>query len=61
MATNRPVGDNARVGAVKGRSQTYNPRTDSWVKRDASTGKFMDNKTSSNTPFKGVRKENKDK
>ena len=57
MATNRPVGDNSRVGAVKGRSQTYNPKTDSWVKRDTSTGRFMDKKTSSNTPFKGVRKE----
>ena len=57
MATNKPVGDNARVGAVRGRSQTYNPKTDSWVKRDTSTGKFIDNKTSSNKPFKGVRKE----
>ena len=57
MAKNKEVGDNARVGAVKGRSQTYNPKTDSWVKRDAETGKFMDNKTSSNKPFKGVRKE----
>ena len=57
MAKNKPIGDNARVGAVKGRSQTYNPKTDSWVKRDTSTGRFMDNKTSSHTPFKGVRKE----
>lgn len=57
MAKNKEVGDNARVGAVKKRSQTYNPKTDSWVKRDAETGKFMDNKTSDNTPFKGVRKE----
>lgn len=57
MAKNKPIGDNARIGAVKSRSQTYNPRTDSWVKRDATTGRFMDNKTSANTPFKGVRKE----
>ena len=57
MAKNKTTGDNARVGAVKERSQTYNPKTDSWVKRDAATGRFMDNKTSSNTPFKGVRKE----
>ena len=28
-----------------------------WTKRDSQTGKFMDVKTSSNTPFKGVRKE----
>lgn len=57
MATNRPVGDNSRVGAVRGRSQVYNPTTGLWTKRDAQTGKFMDVKTSSNTPFKGVRKE----
>jgi hypothetical protein len=56
MATN-PPNDNSRKGAVKERSQTYNPRTDSWVKRDTSTGRFMDVKTSDNTPFKGVRKE----
>ena len=57
MATNRPVGDNARVGAVRGRSQSYNPSTGLWTKRDTQTGKFMDVKTSSNTPFKSVRKE----
>lgn len=57
MAKNKPYGDNARVGAVKGRSQVYNPKTDSWVKRDTTTGRFMDVKTSSNSPFKGVRKE----
>ena len=55
MATNRPVGDNSRVGAVRGRSQVYNPTTGLWTKRDAQTGKFMDVKTSSNTPFKGKR------
>ena len=27
MAKNKPYGDNARVGAVKGRSQVYNPKT----------------------------------
>lgn len=57
MAVNRPTGDNARVGAVRQRSLVYNPKTDSWVKRDANTGRFMDVKTSDNTPFKGVRKE----
>lgn len=57
MATNPPSGDGQRKGAVKGRSQTYNPKTDSWVKRDTETGKFMDMKTSDNKPFKGVRKE----
>ena len=57
MATNRPVDDNARVGAVRGRSQSYNPSTGLWTKRDTQIGRFMDVKTSSNTPFKGVRKE----
>lgn len=56
MATNPPYGDNRRNGAVKGRSQTYNPKTDKWVKRDAETGQFMDVKQDG-TPFKGVRKE----
>lgn len=56
MAKNAPYGDNARKGAVKDRSQTYNPTTDKWVKRDAKTGKFMDVKQDG-TPFKGVRKE----
>ena len=56
MATNPPK-NNARIGAVRQRSQTYNPRTDAWVKRDANTGRFMDVKTSNNKPFKGVRKE----
>jgi hypothetical protein len=57
MATNKPTGDNARKGAVKERSQVFNPKIDSWVKRDTETGKFMDVKTSSNKPFKGVSKE----
>lgn len=56
MATN-PPNDNSRKGAVRERSQTYNPKSDSWVKRDTNTGRFMDNKTSNNKPFKGVRKE----
>ena len=57
MAVNKPYGDNARVGAVKDRSQVYNPKTDKWVMRDSQTGKFMDVKTTDNKPFKGVRKE----
>lgn len=57
MAVNKPYGDNARVGAVKDRSQIYNPKTGKWVKRDSQTGKFMDVKTTDNKPFKGVRKE----
>lgn len=56
MATNKPYGDNARKGAVRDRSQTYNPKTEQWVKRDSETGKFMDAKQDGK-PFKGVRKE----
>lgn len=56
MATNPPSGDGHRNGAVRGRSQTKTP-SGNYVKRDASTGRFMDVKTSSKTPFKGVRKE----
>ncbi|WP_221031583.1 hypothetical protein [Actomonas aquatica] len=56
MATNKPVGDNARVGAVRKRSQTHNPSNDRWTKRDAETGQFMDQKAD-DKPFKGVRKE----
>lgn len=57
MATNRKSGDNRRHGAVKKRSQVKNPKNNLWVKRDSETGKFMDVKNSSKTPFKGVRKE----
>ena len=56
MAKN--TGENHRHGAVDNRSQVYNPKNDSWTKRDSGTGRFMDQKTSCNDPFKGVRKEN---
>lgn len=56
MATNPPKGDGKRNGAVRSRSQTKTP-SGHWVKRDADSGRFMDVKTSSKTPFKGVRKE----
>ena len=55
MATNGPKGGGRR-GAVKGRSQTLNTKSGRWVKRDTSTGKFMDAKSDAK-PFKGVRKE----
>ena len=57
MAVNKPNGDNARIGAVRGRSQVHNSKTNLWTKRDADTGRFMDVKTSSKKPYKGVRKE----
>lgn len=56
MAKNGVTGDGHRNGMVKKRSQAYNPKTDTWVKRDADSGRFMDVK-SDGTPFKGVRKE----
>jgi hypothetical protein len=59
MAKNNPPGDGHRIGAVRGRSQTQTP-AGNYVKRDTSTGRFMDVKTTDKTPFKGVRKEHKD-
>lgn len=56
MATNPPKGDGHRNGAVKDRSQTFNPVTQTWIKRDTTTGKFLDQKADPK-PFKGVRKE----
>jgi hypothetical protein len=56
MATNPPKGDGHRNGPVTNRSQTWNPQSERWVKRDTDTGRFMDMK-SNPKPFKGVRKE----
>jgi len=56
MAKNDPVGDNARRGAVKDRSQVQNPQNGNWTKRNTETGRFMDQKQDG-TPFKGVRRE----
>ncbi|VGO15579.1 hypothetical protein PDESU_04164 [Pontiella desulfatans] len=56
MATNPPSGDGHRNGAVRGRTQTYNPQNGRYIKRDTSTGRFMDQK-SDGTKFKGVRRE----
>lgn len=53
MAKN--TGRGHRIGAVKGRSQSVNPRTGLSTKRGAG-GRFMDTKTTGG-PFKGVRKE----
>jgi hypothetical protein len=50
------MGDDYREGEVRDRSQTYNPVTKHWVKRDSETGEFMDIKEDGK-PFKGVRKE----
>jgi len=56
MATNPPSGDNHRKGAVRQRSQTRMP-SGHYVKRNTTTGRFMDVKTTDKSPFKGVRKE----
>lgn len=56
MAKNKPIGDNARVGAVRDRSQVFNPLHQVWTKRDTSTGRFMDQKADGEH-FKGVRRE----
>lgn len=54
MAKN--TGRGYRKGAVDNRSQTFNPRTGQWVKRNDDNGRFMDVKQDG-APFKGVRKE----
>lgn len=56
MATNGKSGDNRRHGAIRNRTQVFNPKSNTWIKRDRETGKFMDGK-SDGTPFKGVTKE----
>jgi hypothetical protein len=56
MATNGAKGG-GRIGAVKNRTQSFNPKTGNWTKRDSNTGQWMDVKTSSDKPFKGVTKE----
>lgn len=60
MAKNPPKGDGHRNGMIKNRSQTYNPRTEKYVKRDGATGRFLEVKDDGK-PFKGVRKEKSDK
>ena len=54
MAKN--TGDNYRKGSVSGRTQSQNPQSGNWTKRDAQTGRFMDQKQDG-APFKGVAKE----
>lgn len=55
MAKNE-AGGGGRIGTVKGRSQTRNPKTGLWTKRDAVSGRFKDVKQSGGA-FKGVRRE----
>lgn len=58
MAKN--TGNNYRKGSVIDRSQTFNPKTETWVKRDTDTGRFM-NQKADGAPFKGVAKEKDDR
>ena len=57
MATNKPVWDSARKGAVKKRSQlaTKSMGKKTFTKRNKEGGQFMAQKKK--TRFKGVRKE----
>lgn len=55
MAGNTGLGH--RKGAVKNRSQTHNPKNNTFVKRDES-GRFVGAKK---TPYKGVKKDTKAK
>ena len=55
MAKNGKPG-NGRIGQVRRRSQTKNPKSGLWVKRDTNTGRFI-NVKQDGTPFKGVRRE----
>jgi hypothetical protein len=52
MAKNTNMG--TRKGAVKERSQVFNPLTEQYVKRDANTGRFM---AVSSNKFKGIKME----
>ena len=56
VARNGKPRDGHRVGAVRERSQMRAP-SGHYVKRDTTTGRFVDVKTSDMTPFKGVRRE----
>jgi hypothetical protein len=58
MAVNKPVGDNARKGAVRKRSQlkTKVQGEEHWTKRSRQSGRFMDQKQD-DAKFKGVRRE----
>ena len=58
MASNEPVGDGHRIGAVKKRSQlkTKIMGEEHYTKRSKDTGRFMDQKADEKK-FKGVRKE----
>lgn len=49
-------GKNSRNEPVKDLSQVFNPSTGNYVKKDTSTGRFIDVK-SDGKPFRGITKE----
>ncbi len=55
MAKNGSLG-HGRIGRIKHRSQTFNPKTKRYVERDTTTGRFI-NVKSDRAPFKDVRVE----
>jgi hypothetical protein len=66
MAVNKPIGDNARKGAVKKRSQFKSKLggATAWTKRSKTSGEFMAvkkpaKKKKAAKKFKGVRREKK--
>ena len=54
MATNTNTG--SRKGAVKSRTQTFNPSNGLYVKRDSQTGQFLGVKKDGK-PYKGITKD----
>jgi hypothetical protein len=58
VAVNKPLGDNARKGAVRKRSQfkTKTAGEEHWTKRSRKSGRLMDVKKD-DAKFKGVRRE----
>ncbi len=52
----RNTGKGSRQGAVKTRTQVYNPATGNYIQRDTSTGQFLEVKKDGK-PFKGITKE----
>jgi hypothetical protein len=56
MAVNKPIGDNARKGAVKKRTQLRNALPGTSTKRNKEGGRFMAVKKRA-LKFKGVRRE----
>lgn len=53
MAKN--TNDGYRIGAVKDRTQVFNPKNSTFIKRDAKTGQFI---SASKNKYKGITKEN---